>query len=320
MKCQPVNSVGLYLGEEFRRYSFGDGHPFGPDRYDRFCEAARHRGLLEQVCILKPVLCEPHDLLRFHHEDHVDFVKLASVHGTGFLDSGDTPAFVGIYDAARYVAGSCLDAVQRILDGELSRVFIPIAGLHHASRDQAAGFCAISDIGVAIETLRECYGIRRILYVDIDAHHGDGVYYSFASDAEVFIADIHEDGQHLYPGTGDAADCGTGEAQGTKLNIPVMPESGDDVFYSAWEKLESFAREASPQFILLQAGADCIAGDPITHLRFSPQVHRHAATRLCQLADEFCGGRILAMGGGGYNRDNLANAWCEVVQALIETS
>ena len=109
------------------------------------------------------------------------------------------------------------------------------------------------------------------------------------------------------------------EAQGTKLNIPVMPGSDDDVFFHSWTALENFVRKFPPQFVILQAGADCIEGDPITHLRFSPQVHKHAAAQLCKLADELCNGRIIAMGGGGYNRENLASAWCEVVQSMLES-
>ena len=199
------------------------------------------------------------------------------------------------------------------------RVLLPIAGLHHARRDSAAGFCVFNDPGVIIETLRKQYGIKRIAYVDIDAHHGDGVFYAFEDDPDLIFADIHEDGRFLYPGTGFAHETGKGTAKGSKLNIPMLPGADDHAFHQAWPQLEEFVRSAKPEMILLQAGADSIKGDPITHMQFTPAAHAHAARRLCVLADEFCQGRIIAMGGGGYNRTNLALAWSAVMQAMLES-
>ena len=196
---------------------------------------------------------------------------------------------------------------------------MPIAGLHHARRDSAAGFCVFNDCGVAIETLRQLHAIRRIAYVDIDAHHGDGVFYAFEADPELCFADLHEDGQYLYPGTGGVSETGRGAARGTKLNIPMPPGADDRAFFRAWEAVESFIDRAAPEFILLQCGADSIAGDPITHMAYSSAAHRHAARRLCILAERHCDGRLLALGGGGYNLRNLAEGWCAVVEAMLDT-
>jgi acetoin utilization protein AcuC len=161
------------------------------------------------------------------------------------------------------------------------------------------------------------YGVRRIAYVDIDAHHGDGVFYAFESDADLWIADIHEDGRYLYPGSGSADETGKGEAAGTKLNLPLMPGADDAEFHRVWPEAEAHVRAAKPEIIIFQCGADSIAGDPITHMRFSPAAHAHAATSLRNIADEFCQGRLIALGGGGYNRDNLAAAWSGVVESLL---
>ena len=143
------------------------------------------------------------------------------------------------------------------------------------------------------------------------------MFYSFEDDPDVIIADIHEDGRYLYPGTGFAEETGRGAAVGTKLNIPLPPGADDRAFHAAWPLVEEFVRARKPEFILLQAGADSIRGDPITDMAFTPQAHGHAATRLCRLADEFCDGRFIAMGGGGYNRTNLALGWNEVVRAML---
>jgi len=306
----------LYLGEELASYGFGAGHPFGPDRLWAFRDAAERDGLLEQVVVCEPVLATRAELEAFHTPAYVDRVERQSANGEGYLDAGDTPAFPGIYEAGRYVVGSTVDALRRVMAGDCSRAFVPIAGLHHARRDSAAGFCVFNDCGVAIEILRSEFGLDRIAYVDIDAHHGDGVFYAFEDDPGLGFADLHEDGRFLYPGTGHVGESGTDAAKGTKLNVPMPPNAGDEQFFRAWDLVEKYLRYHDPDFILFQCGADSLAGDPITHLRYTENAHAHAAKRLRALADEMCGGRLLALGGGGYNRDNLARAWVAVGLAL----
>ena len=310
-------AVCVYHGEALGHYGFGAGHPFGPDRIDAFWRETVKQGLDKRVQIGTPVLASEEELLRFHTHDYVERVKHQSQTGEGFLDFGDTPAFKGMFEAASYVVGSVLDGAAALLAGRCQRCFIPIAGLHHARRDAAAGFCVFNDIGVAIDVLRERFGIRRIAYVDIDAHHGDGVFYSFEDDPDLLFADIHEDGHYLYPGTGMASETGRGAAVDTKLNIPMPPAADDTAFLAVWPTVEEFVRAGKPEFILLQAGADALAGDPITHLQYTPKAHAHAAERLCVLADELCQGRVLATGGGGYNRTNLALAWNAVISAML---
>lgn len=309
--------VLVYGGEALGRYGFPDGHPFGPDRLLAFWEELRRQGLERAVTVRAPVLAGREELERFHTPEYVARVRELSGIGHGLLDQGDTPAFPGCYEAAANVVGSVLDALAAIAAGPVRRAFVPIAGLHHARRDQAGGFCIFNDCGAAIETARRQLGIRRVAYVDIDAHHGDGVFYSFESDPEVYVADVHEDGRFLYPGTGRADETGLGEAAGTKLNLPLPPGADDNAFLEAWARVEAFLERARPELILLQAGADSVAEDPLTHLRFSPAAHAHAARSLSRLAERFAEGRLLATGGGGYNRRNLALAWCGVVRELL---
>jgi len=310
--------VAVYQGDALARYGFGEGHPFGPDRLEAFWRETLHQGLDRKITRLDPRDCDPAALALFHTPEYIARVQQQSVTGSGYLDYGDTPAFRGVYEAASTVAGSGLDALSRIMAGEVDKVFIPIAGLHHARRDSAAGFCVINDPGILIEALRSRYGVQRVAYVDIDAHHGDGVFYAFESDPDVTIADIHEDGHYLYPGTGFAGETGKGEAKGTKLNLPAPPGADDNFFARAWPEALEFVRAAKPEFIILQAGADSIAGDPITHMRFTPAAHARAARDLAAVADEFCDGRLIATGGGGYNRSNLALGWNAVVSALLK--
>ncbi len=315
----PENSqVCLYYGSELSRYGFGHGHPFGPDRLDAFWKEVQRQGLDQAACVCSPAVADETDIRRFHTAGYVDRVKAQSLTGEGFLDYGDTPAYKGVYEAASTVVGTTLDAVNRIMAEKCQRALVPIAGLHHARRDSAAGFCVFNDCGVAIEYLLQKYNLERVAYVDIDAHHGDGVFYAFEDNPAVIFADLHEDGHHLYPGTGHKSEIGTGPAKGTKLNVPMPPGADDSLFVERWPEVEEFLRRHKPQFILLQCGADSLAGDPITHMHYSRAAYAHAAERLCALANELCAGRLLAMGGGGYNRRNLAVGWSAVLNAFLE--
>lgn len=312
-------SVALYVGDALGRYGFPHGHPFGPDRQAAFWAEAQARNLDREVVLRDPVMASRTELERFCEPEFVSFVEEKSGQGEGYFDYGDTPAFPGAFEAVSCVAGSALDGLKRMMDGEFRRSFQPIGGLHHARRGAAAGFCILNDTGIVIETLREVYGIRRVAYIDIDVHHGDGVFYAYESDPEVIIVDTHQDGRTLYPGTGHVHESGRGDALGTKLNIPLAPGSGDDEFLAAWQRSVEFLRGFRPQFFILQCGADSIAGDPLAMLRLSPASHARVARDLCAMAEESAGGRIMGFGGGGYNRRNLALGWNGVVEAFVRT-
>ena len=310
--------VYVYRGEALARYGFGEGHPFGPNRHDVFQDELAAAELGDAIHYAEPRQATVDELALFHTAEYIDLVSRMSADGNGFLDGGDTPAFSGVFDAASDVVGTTLAAVDAVMAGDAGAAFVPIAGLHHAGRGHAAGFCVFNDCGVAAEYLRSRYGLQRIAYVDIDAHHGDGVFYGFEEDPDLLFADLHEDGRYLYPGTGAASETGRGRAQGTKLNIPLPPGAGDEAFAAEWPRVVDYVEAANPEFIILQCGADSLAGDPITHLQFTEEAHARAAWDLAHLADRLCHGRIVATGGGGYNRRNLARAWTRVVEALAQ--
>jgi len=310
--------VCLYHGDALGRYGFPAGHPLGVDRQGAFWREALARGLDRRVHTQTPRMATREEILRFHTEAHVRRVAQAQAQGLEFLDNGDTPVFPDVFEAAATVVGSAVDGLERIVSDGCRRTFQPIGGLHHARRDGSAGFCVFNDLGVTIETLRSKYSIERVAYIDIDVHHGDGVFYAYERDPDLILADIHEDGRYLYPGTGRADETGKGKAAGTKLNIPLPPGAGDKEFLEAWPRVVAHLRQFKPQFILFQAGADGLEGDPLAHLRYSPQVHAHAARSLCHLADQYTDGRIMAFGGGGYNRENLSKAWCEVLREFLD--
>jgi len=312
--------VVVYVGEALARYGFPAGHPLGVDRQAAFWAEAERQGLHKKVVVRAPRLARPEELTRFHTEAHVAWVELRSQGGDGYLDYGDTPAFPGVFEAGAAVAGTALDALDRVMSGGGVKTFQPIGGLHHARRGGSAGFCVFNDLGVVIDTLRSKYGVQRIAYVDIDVHHGDGIFYSYESDPGLILVDVHESGHFLYPGTGHRHETGKGEAKGVKLNLPLEPGAGDGDFFRAWEEGLAHLRRQSPEFVILQCGADSLAGDPLADLRLTPAAHGRAARDLAHLANEVAGGRMMMFGGGGYNLGNLATAWTRVLAETLDAT
>ena len=310
-------NVNLYTDDELAAYGFPDDHPLGIDRQGAFLREAVKRGLIARISKRNSRVALHEELVRFHSDEYVELVLTAEENGVRLLDDGDTPVFPGVYRTSAHVVGAALDGLAQIMDGHCLRSLQPIGGLHHAARGHAAGFCVFNDLGVVIETLRRVYGIRRVGYLDIDVHHGDGVFYAFEEDPDLIFADIHQDGRTLYPGTGRAHEAGKGSAEGTKLNIELAPFSGDAEFMEAWPRIEAHFTAFQPEFFIFQCGADGLKGDPLAQLEYSPAVHAHAAQRMVRLADKFAQGRIMAFGGGGYNRSNLAQAWSAVLGGLV---
>ncbi|MCW5620363.1 MAG: hypothetical protein KIS79_04570 [Burkholderiales bacterium] len=313
---QVSRKLHLFADEALGRYGFPAGHPLGIDRQGAFLAELAAQDLERQVVRSASRVATRAELERFHTSEYVNKVLNAERQGLELLDDGDTPVFPGVFEAGASVVGAALEGLAQVMRGACRGTMQPIGGLHHARREHAAGFCVFNDLGVLIETLRLEHDIRRVAYVDIDVHHGDGVFYPFEDDADVIFADIHQDYRSLYPGTGRPEETGTGAAHGTKLNINLPPGAGDAEFLAAWPQVLRHLRRFAPQFVLFQCGADGMEGDALGHLRYSAQVHAHAARSLRHLADDLCAGRIMAFGGGGYNRRNLANAWCAVVRTL----
>lgn len=171
--------------------------------------------------------------------------------------------------------------------------------------------------GVATERLSHRCGFERIAYVDIDAHHGNGVFYAYANDPNVYIVDIHEDGRHFLPVTGAAEETGLGPARGTPRNLPLPAFSTATALFQVWPAALKLLESAHPRFIILQCRADTIVGDPMTHLRLTEVSYRRVANDLYRLSETYCDGRLLALGDGGYEHLNLIRAWGSVVESLL---
>lgn len=279
-------------------------------------------GLLDSpnVKVTKPRYATDDELALFHTSEYLGFVRRASDVGGVFLDSGDTPAFKGCYEASALAAGASLTAVDQVMSGEVTHAMNISGGLHHAHPGRASGFCIFNDPAISIAYLKEKYGIKKILYLDVDAHHGDGVMYGFYSDGSVLDIDFHEDGNHLFPGTGFANEVGEGDGKGLKLNIPLPPFTDDSLYIPLFQEIvPHVVRKFRPEILLLQCGVDSHANDLLAHLQLTTKAYVEVARIAHELAHEVGGGRLVVFGGGGYNQANVARAWALVAAALIQS-
>jgi len=302
----------LLYSEKFLDYNLGPSHPLRPVRVKLTHDLIQSKGVLneEEVKIAVPRVASEEEILLFHEKEYVRLVQKCSDKGSGLLDAGDTPALKGCFEATSLVVGASLEACDKIMTGKFAHAFNPSGGLHHAHPERASGFCIFNDPAVSINYLRKKYNVKRLLYLDIDAHHGDGVMYGFYSDPSLLDIDFHESGKYLFPGTGFPDEVGKSEAKGLKLNVPLLPGTGDEAYLRAFHKLTpEIVRKFRPQIILVQCGADGHADDRLAHLRLTTNMYEGVVSEMHKLAHELCEGRLLLFGGGGYTLANVPRVW-----------
>lgn len=314
--------LGVVWDERLAEYDFGPGHPLAPVRVQLAMRLASDFGLLEHanVQLLGPV--EPASdasILRVHDAAYVDAVQRASsdphfYDGDRGLGTSDDPVFEGMHRAAARVAGASLLAAEAVLAGEADHAVSLAGGLHHAMPGSAGGFCIYNDIAVAIAWLLD-QGVKRIAYVDIDVHHGDGVQAMFWDDPRVMTISIHEDPRTLFPGTGFPTDTGGPGAEGTAVNVAVPAGTSDQGWLRALHAIVPDLLEAfDPQFIVSQQGVDTHFEDPLAHLLVSVDGQRMAFEAIHRWAHRYAGGRWVALGGGGYEViDVVPRAWTHLI-------
>ena len=254
--------------------------------------------------LVEPVPASDEELVRLHARHYVDQVRSFSDHpwqpaamGVG---TQDVPAFHGMHEAAALVAGGSIDAVEGIMSGETGHAFSPAGGLHHAMRTRAAGFCIYNDVALAVARARDAG--HRVLYVDLDVHHGDGTQTLFWDDPAVLTFSVHETGRRLFPGSGMVDETGGPDAPGTAVNVPLDEGSGDESWWPVVELMVPALAEAfRPTFLVSQHGCDSHVLDPLAHLRVTTAAYQRACGLIDAVAHRWCGGRWLATGGGGYD-------------------
>ena len=301
----------LVFGPRSTTYDFGPSHPLTPRRFGPGIDLLRAVGAEPG---LAPEPASDDDLLACHTARYLASVKRLSADPEGPSEAGlgafgDNPAFAGMHDAAAAVAGGSLRAMEAILRGDVEHAFHPGGGLHHAMPERASGFCIYDDPALAVARARRD-GLR-VLYVDLDVHHGDGVQAIHAGDPGVMTISIHESGRYLFPGTGFPGELGPGAAAGTSVNVPLEPFTGETAWLEAVETIVPLvAAVFGPDVVVSQHGADSHAWDPLAHLRVTTTAMGVAARLVDRLAHRHAGGRWLATGGGGYDAYRVVSrAW-----------
>lgn len=291
----------LVFGPSSLEHDFGPGHPLTPRRFGPGIDLLRTLGAEPG---LAPEPAADQELEWCHTPRYIRVVRRFSEDPWGLPEAGigpgDDPPFAGMHEAAASVAGGSIRAMEAILRGDVEHAFQPGGGLHHAMPDRAAGFCVYNDPALAIARARRA-GLR-VLYLDFDVHHGDGVQAIFWRDPGVLTVSIHESGRYLFPGTGSLSELGEDDAAGTSVNVPLDPGTGESGWLTAVRLIvPELAATFGPDVVVSQHGSDSHAWDPLAHLRNNTTAMGAAARLTDGIAHRWAGGRWLATGGGGYD-------------------
>lgn len=315
-----------YLG-----YTWSPSHPMNPVRLDLTMRLATAIGLLEGVEVIEPASATEAELLRVHTPAYLAAVRAVDdrplpdptspplvdpPHGLG---SEDNPIFAHMHEAAAILAGGTLTAAREIASGRTRRAVSIGGGMHHAMANAASGFCVYNDVAVAISWLLD-NGFDRIAYVDVDVHHGDGVQQAFVGDPRVMTISLHQHPATLWPGTGWSTETGAGDAEGTAVNLPLLPGTVDPIWLRAFHAVVPSAIAAfRPQLLISQCGADTHREDPLADLALTVDGQRASYIAMRELADRYCEGRWLAVGGGGYGLVRVVpRSWTHLIATALD--
>jgi acetoin utilization deacetylase AcuC-like enzyme len=307
--------TGLLTAPVCLEHETGAAHPERPARLTALLERLEESGLADE---LERVEAKPADLervLAIHDERHVEAMQSAVERGARTLDAGDTAVSSRSWRAALCAAGAGIEAADRIMAGEWRNAFAAVRPPgHHAEREHAMGFCLLNNVAICARYLREHHGLERVAIIDWDVHHGNGTQHAFERDANVFFVSLHQ--WPHYPGTGAAEERGLGEGEGSVWNRPLAAGTGDREWLAALEEglreVEAFA----PEFVLVSAGFDAHAADPLSGTLVSTQAYGHMTEAVGALAERCAGGRLLSMLEGGYDLTALAESAAAHVAAL----
>ena len=295
----------LVFDDDLTSYDFGPSHPMAPVRVDLTIRLARSLGILDGLELVPAPIAGDEALQLVHSAAYIAAVRKISedpyqedlLHGLG---TEDNPTFAHMHEASAHIVGATLEAARRVWEGEALHAVNISGGLHHAMADSASGFCIYNDPAVAIAWLLE-QGAKRVAYVDVDVHHGDGVQAAFYNDPRVLTISLHESPRTLFPGTGDPSESGGPGAEGASVNVGMPPGTADGGWLRAFHAVvPPLLREFQPTVLVTQHGCDSHKDDPLAHLMLSIDGQRTAYLALHELAHEVCDGRWVVTGGGGY--------------------
>ncbi|SFB36908.1 acetoin utilization protein AcuC [Lentibacillus halodurans] len=320
--------TAFIYSNKFLDYHFHSDHPFNQKRVLLTKDLLEKSQLLTDDDIIEPRMAAEEELALFHDKAYIHAVKKASsghLSADESMDYGigteDTPIFSNMHKASSCLVGGTLTAVDAVLQGKSAHALNLGGGLHHGFKRKASGFCIYNDGAIAIKYIREKYGLK-VLYVDTDAHHGDGVQWAFYDDPNVCTLSIHETGRYLFPGTGHINERGVKAGHGYAFNLPIDAFTEDESFIQVYEAaFRCIADFFQPDVVLTQNGADAHLNDPLTHLCATMEVYERIPLLAHELAHKYCNGRWIALGGGGYDMWRVVpRAWGQIWSVMQTNS
>lgn len=322
MNAPASDRAALVFDEHLTEYDFGPSHPMAPVRIKLTIELAGELGVLDHVDLVGARPSTDDELNTAHDARYIETVRKLSrhpVHADPSMGLGteDNPLFAGMHEASALIAGASVEAARLVWTGERARAINVSGGLHHAMPGRASGFCIYNDVSVAIHWLL-AHGATRIVYIDVDAHHGDGVQAAFYHDPRVLTISLHENPQTLFPGTGYPTEIGAGGAEGSAVNVPLPAGTSDAGWLRAFHAVvPPLVREFEPEIIVSQHGCDSHMDDPLTNLMLSVDGQRASYLAVRNLAEQVAGGKWIATGGGGYAVvDVVPRAWAHLLSIV----
>lgn len=305
-----MKNIFLY-SDQLEEFSYPESCPFNISRAGKVYKTIRSMGLIgtSDRAVVAPVPVSREVMEKLHTPEYLDAMKAA---GKGHfepdmlhfgLGTGDCPVFEGMYEYAKLAVGASVTGAEAIIAGDANIAFNPSGGFHHAFAAKAAGFCYINDSALACIQFTDAG--KKVLYLDVDVHHGDGVQDAFYSRSDVMTISTHQSGRTLFPGTGFVDEMGQGDGKGYSVNVPLPQGTYDNAYMKAFKQIVlPLVHSFSPDVIVMELGADGLAGDPLAQLRLTNNVYADVITLMLAFDRP-----ILAVGGGGYNVENTVRAW-----------
>ena len=317
-----MSKSGLVLDDRYRLHDTGPGHPERADRLVAIEQRLERDGLVKQTQRVKVQEADLASIELIHDRSYIDHVRAECERGVRYVDSPDSAVCTTSYDIALLAAGGLLGLVDAVATGKCANGFAAVRPPgHHAERNKSMGFCLFNNIAIAARHLQRKHKLGKILILDWDVHHGNGTQHSFEEDPTVFYCSLHQHPSTCYPGTGWPQEVGKGAGKGTILNLPMAPGLGNDAYREAFEKqFLPAARRFKPDFVLVSAGFDAHARDPLASMNVTAEGFNDMLTATLALADEQCAGKLVSVLEGGYDLKALAECVADHVKGLIDAA
>ncbi len=312
--------TALIYDERFLEHKTGTGHPERPDRLRAMMRGLEDAGFLDRLTRPAFAPAERSYLQRLHQPEYVQRCFDQCRNNEPFIDTPDSAVCPASAETAQLAAGGVWEATRQVMAGEVDNAFCAVRPPgHHAEARESMGFCLFANVALAADYLTREVGLERVAIIDFDVHHGNGTQHLLEDRSDVFFISLHEDPAVQYPGTGYAHETGTGDGEGYTLNIPLASGSGDDAYQHAFKsQVLPRLQDYRPEFLLISAGFDAAVEDPLGGMNVTTEGFARMSQQLVEVAQDYCGGRLVSVLEGGYDLDALTRGVVAHIHELIE--